>query len=87
MDLRIDHLSARSDHKIPQTFHARMLYICGLWEKYKNMSVDEREAYRGFSFQKKRNGWRPGSCTLNVPISAIKAFRNEDFNNVEAFQA
>jgi len=86
VDLRIDHISSRVDENLPQTFHARMLYIMGLWEEYLKMDVHERARYRGFSFQKHK-GWRAGSCTLNVPISAINAFRNNDFDVINHFRS
>jgi len=81
---RVDNLSARFDKELPQTFHGRMLYICGLWEEYKKMSADEKSLYRGFSFNKKKGGWRPGSCSLNVPTSAINWFRNKESEMTEA---
>ena len=31
--------------------------------------------------------WRSGSCTFNVPISAIKAFRNDDFEALHEFRS
>jgi len=84
VNLRVDNLSARLNNALPQTFHERMLYICGLWEDYRKMNRNEKSWYRGFSYNKKHGGWRPGSCSLNVPSSAINAFRNKDSEMTEA---
>jgi len=80
---RVDNLSTSLDKALPQTFHERMLYICGLWEEYRKMNRNEKSFYRGFSFNKKNGGWRRGSCSLNVPTLAINAFRNQDSKMTE----
>ena len=38
VELRFNDITSRVESKYPKTFHARMLYSCGLWEEYVNLT-------------------------------------------------
>jgi hypothetical protein len=42
------------DSTFPDTPHAKMLYIQGLWKEYSNMTIEQRLRYRGFFFDEKQ---------------------------------